>query len=236
MKFLNYDENKLYCFSPPVMLFTFFVELGIALYILTTSKIKPVTALMVAILVFLAIFQLSEFQVCSNKSLMWMRIGYASITMLPPLGIHLIGVITKRKWLAYLSYTLAGIFIITFLFSTRSLANAFCGGNYVMVITNGVIASKYFPLYYYLMLFIALTDIANYVKNLPNTYKSSQPEPRFLLWILLGYLSFLVPTAAVYLLSTEARRGIPSIMCGFAILLALIIGLRAYPISKRLKA
>jgi hypothetical protein len=232
---IKYDESKLYCFSPPVMLFTFFIEIIFALYILFTSKLKPITALMVGILVFLSIFQLAEFQVCSNKSLVWMRIGYVAITMLPPLGIHLIGMVTKRKWLSYLGYSLAGIFIITFLFSTRSLIAANCGGNYVMVVTNGVIASKYFPLYYYTMLFIGLTDIANYIKSLPNTYKSNQPEPQFLLWIMLGYLSFLGPTAAVYLLSLEARRGIPSIMCGFAVLLAVIIGLRAYPISKKLK-
>lgn len=216
------------------MFFTFIIEIGFALYILATSKLRPITCLMIATLVFLSIFQLAEYQVCSNQSLIWMRIGYVSITMLPPLGIHLVSMVTKRKWLAYLGYSLAGIFIITFLFSTRSISNAVCGGNYVMVATGGTIASKYFPLYYYVLMFIALTDIANYIKSLPDTYKSSQPEPRFLLWLMLGYLSFLGPTGAVYLLSNEARRGIPSIMCGFAVLLALIIGLRIYPVSKKL--
>ena len=216
------------------MLFTFCIEIGFAFYIWLTSKRKPIHLLLISVLVFLAIFQLAEYQVCSNKSLFWMRLGYISISMLPPLGIHLVSMVTKRKWLVYLGYSLAGIFIFTFLFNTQSISSAICGGNYVMVATSGTIASKYFPLYYYGLMFVALTDIANYIKSLPNTYKSDQPEPRFLLWLMLGYLSFLGPTGAVYLLSTEAQRGIPSIMCGFAVLLALIIGLRIYPISKKL--
>jgi len=41
--------------------------------------------------------------------------------------------------------------------------------------------------------------------------------------MIIGYLVFLLPTAIANTISPETMAGIPSIMCGFAVLFALIL-------------
>ena len=91
MRFLKAD--KLYCFSPPIMVATFILEVAFAIYTIARYKLTPVSRLAVAILIGLAVFQLAEFNVCEGAfgvdSLTWARIGHVAITLLPPLGIQL---------------------------------------------------------------------------------------------------------------------------------------------------
>jgi hypothetical protein len=51
-----------------------------------------------------------------------------------------------------------------------------------------------------------------------------------LLWLVFGYLSFMVPSLAVYLISRQTAAGLPSIMCGFAILMALCLLFKVSPL------
>jgi len=218
------------------MLFTFVFEVVVALYIMATTKIKASASLLILILVFLAIFQLAEYQICAvDNSMAWMRVGYMAITMLPPLGIHLISLVTKRTWLIYAGYIIAAAFITSFLFITSSIHNASCGGNYLIVNTGNTVASVYFPLYYYLLLMVSVLEIMYYQYIRHGQHKDKHIEDSFLWWLLGGYAAFLVPTGAVYLMAPSARNGTPSIMCGFAVLLAAIIAIKVYPLSKKLK-
>ena len=88
MKYIN--TNSLHCFSPPVMLATFLIEISLAVYVTWRYQLTAVTRLATAILFFLALFQLAEWNVCEGSfgidSLGWSRLGYIAITMLPPLG------------------------------------------------------------------------------------------------------------------------------------------------------
>ncbi len=53
--------------------------------------------------------------------------------------------------------------------------------------------------------------------------KNGRRQKQALLAMILGYLVFLVPTAVVNTLKPETIAGIPSIMCGFAVLFAFIL-------------
>jgi hypothetical protein len=46
---------------------------------------------------------------------------------------------------------------------------------------------------------------------------------------MLGYLVFLVPTTAFNIIDPTTLKGIPSIMCGFAVLLSIIIAFKVLP-------
>jgi hypothetical protein len=186
-----------------------------------------------AILICLGIFQLAEFQVCGgSRTLTWMRLGYIAITLLPALGIHLVSLVSGRKVVRYIGYAVSAVFIWVFLFSPQSIHAAVCGGNYVLINTSGVVAATYFPLYYYISLAIAVVEIIYFV--LTHTNKESAISRSLLYWLLGGYATFIIPTAAVYLISPAARRGIPSIMCGFAVFLAIVITFFVYPRFKKL--
>ncbi len=47
--------------------------------------------------------------------------------------------------------------------------------------------------------------------------------------LILGYLVFLVPTAISNTVEPSSRAGIPSIMCGFAVIFALILVIYVLP-------
>jgi len=52
---------------------------------------------------------------------------------------------------------------------------------------------------------------------------------------MAGYLALLIPTTTVTILWNESMAGIPSIMCGFAIILAGLLTLKVAPESIKLK-
>jgi hypothetical protein len=215
------------CFSPPVMVATFIVEVTLAIYALVRYKLTPVTRLIAAILLLLATFQLAEFNVCTGSGIgwEWSRIGYVAITLLPPLGIHLIYAIAapRRRPLLLLANATGAAFMLYFLFFTDTLTGHTCMGNYVFFQISHDAAWLY-AFYYYGWL---LAGVILSWRLLPGVRKPSLRKA--LTGVVAGYAAFILPTTAVNLLSPATTRGIPSIMCGFAIIMALIIALYVLP-------
>ena len=92
--------DKLFCFSPPVMLATFLIEFGLAFYTLWRYKMSTIRRLAVIMLFALGTFQLSEYMVCGGlgwSHIQWARVGYISITLLPALGIHMLAKLAGKK-------------------------------------------------------------------------------------------------------------------------------------------
>jgi len=52
-------------------------------------------------------------------------------------------------------------------------------------------------------------------------------------WLIIGYLSFMAPMGAVYILFPVTRNAVASIMCGFALCLAVILALKIMPAYDR---
>jgi hypothetical protein len=220
--------DKLYCFSPPIMIATFLIEAGFALYILFRYKLTSVSRLAVAVLLGLAVFQFAEYNVCVGAwgvdSLIWARIGYVAITLLPPLGIHLATVIAKKKQpvLVGVAYASAAVFAFVFLFVGHGMTSQECLGNYV-IFSVAEWAVMPFTIYYYGWLFVTVLYAAH------QAMKQKGPVKSALLALAAGYLAFIVPTTAVNLIDPSTIAGIPSIMCGFAVILALILTLKVVP-------
>lgn len=236
MRFLPKISNTtFFCFSPPVMLITLVLEFIFALYVLFTSIWRRSSVVIIALLVCLSIFQLAEFQVCTgDHTVAWMRLGYVAIILLPALGIHLVSLITNHKWVRNLAYLFSFGLIGAFLLDTQSIQSTFCGGNYVLINTTGFAAQTYFPLYYSIALIVTALDISWFIITKANQSKRGREERTILLLLLGGLATFVVPTGAVYLLSPSARHGVPSIMCGFAVFLAITLTLFVYPRFKKL--
>ena len=221
MKFLR-EQNRLLCFSPPVMLATMLIEFGGAAYTIWRYKLNSVGRLVVLVLIFLGIFQLAEFLICQVTGLpglTWARIGYVAITMLPPLGVSLaMAIAGKKSWpVQFAMYATAAAFIIYFGFASQSLTGQVCEGNYV-IFTSRPGAMFWYAAYYYGLLAIS-TGLCFYWTKLTKSVR----KRRALLALAIGYMAFITPTIAVGLISPAARDAIPSIMCGFAVLLAVVL-------------
>ena len=177
----------------------------------------------IAILIGLAIFQLAEYNVCEGAwgvdSLTWARVGYVAITLLPPLGLHLATRIADQKQhtLVTSAYAVAAVFATIFLFIGHGMQSEQCLGNYVIFTTAHWAVTPY-AMYYYGFLLLTVGYAVRTAGELKAAYKR-----RSLLSLAIGYAAFIVPTTAANIVDPSTLAGIPSIMCGFAVILAVIL-------------
>lgn len=211
------------------MLATFVIEIALAVYALWRFRSEKITKLIVAILVLLAVFQLAEYNVCTvafgMDSLTWSRVGYMAISMLPALGIHAISAIAGKpnRILVGSAYVLAVGFGLFYLTVGHGITSSVCGGNYVIFETAPQ-ATWLYGVYYYGFEIIATLLAFRYAARM------KQPKLKKALYgLAIGYLLLLVPTTTVNILYPETYLAIPSVMCGFAVFLALILGLYVLP-------
>jgi len=214
------------------MVATFIIEIVAACYMVWRYKMDTAARLITALLVFLAIFQLAEYMICGSfgmDGMTWSRIGYVSITFLPPLGIHLATVIAKKKlpWLVGASYASMLAFIFFFAYIGAAITSQVCQGNYVIFdMAPGSVL--WFTLYYYGWLLAGVVLCIRWAQG------ATKAQSRGLHGLAFGYLAFILPTTTVNIIDPATMAGIPSIMCGFAVLLALLLVFRVAPaVAKR---
>lgn len=201
-----------------------------------------ITRLVVSILVFLGLFQATEFMLCGGPGVnggVWSRLGYASITTLPPLGLHLTYAISdqKSRYLVPFAYLTAVGFISYFALGVQAISGHTCYSNYAVFNTSTGLSWLY-AFYYYGWLILGTFTAYEFGKRSKNHIKKS------LYALSIGYISFIIPTTAFNLIDPSTIAGIPSIMCGFAVILAFIlvgkvapetIAVRIPHLSKRLR-
>lgn len=123
----------------------------------------PVVRLAAAILVLLALFQLAEFNVCGRSgasALMWSRLGFVAITLLPPLAIHLVLAIKhlRPRPLLMLAYGSSLGFTLFIGLSSSAFNGYVCAGNYAIFHLASTLGGLYFFYYYsWLILGIGLS-------------------------------------------------------------------------------
>lgn len=216
-KIESFLKGKLFCFTPEVMLATFLIETLLAVYVFVRYRMTNFGRITTAILLLLALFQLAEYQVCGGvQTLLWSRIGFVAITLLPILGLHLITLVTQRNNFLYFGYVASFLLIAIFVFSSYAITGAVCTGNYVIFTIHQELAWIY-STYYFGFLLLGLWEVSE---------KLTRGKDSLLAWMLAGYLSFLLPMGIVYVLLPESIYAIPSILCGFAVIFAFILALR----------
>lgn len=138
--------------------------------------------------------------------------------MLPPIGLHMIRAISNRGWqpLTWIAYISGAVFAGVFGFSKTAFQSHICAGNYAIFQLAPRVGGLYFA-YYYFWLFIGIG------LSLYFSIKSRLLIREALVLQAIGFLIFVLPTGIVNDISPETISGIPSIMCGFAVLYALIL-------------
>jgi len=211
------------------MLATFFIEIALAVYTVAKYKLTPITRLAAALLVCLAVFQLAEYNICEGAwgvdSLTWARIGHVAITLLPPMGLHLATRIAGKRQpkLVGVAYASAAIFSGIFLFIGQGIQSEVCLGNYVIFDTAPWVPLPY-TIYYYGLL--ALT--VSYAWTIGGTMKKKNLR-HSLYFLAAGYMAFIIPTTAANIVDPSTIAGIPSIMCGFAVIMAVMLATLVVP-------
>lgn len=217
------------------MLATLLIEISLAAYTVWRYKMNATTRLIAGLLLGLATFQLAEYYVCTGlggvHAEAWSRIGFVAITTLPAFGTHLMHVLAgkPKRTAVRLSYASMFAFSIFFLTYKGAFVGHECTGNYVIFQLGSKIGGTYALAYYYLWLAFGIFMGARWANELMAQGKKAQKKLESVRGLIAGYLVFLVPCAIWNTLSPASRPAIPSIMCGFAVLLALILGFYILP-------
>jgi len=215
------------------MIATVIIELCLLVWILARKALKQRQGRIIAlVLLMLAVFQFAEYNICGRLGLhgyQWAEIGFMSITLLPPLGVHLISTYNDkltRSWKAVviLAYANAALWLGMFALG-GIITGESCGGNYAIFDIRDP-ATTFYTLYYYLWLGIAV--VMAYLLNKRTLEKRRQLE-----WFIIGYATFLIPTGITALVRPAALRGVPSIMCGFAVIYAFILAFKVFDKSAK---
>jgi len=221
----NKQGIKLYCFSPLIMIITFVIEILMALYTFIQSRKHKSDLGIVFLLIFLGLFQLSEYLICRNCSpLLWGRIGIFAITFLPVLGIYIIAKMNNNSKFLKLAVASSVAFALYFVLAPNSISDVTCSGNYIIFDIKSSIHALY-GYYYFGFLILGIWEANRSIK----TNKSKALKTAFK-WLIVGYLSFILPLTAVYILIPITRAAIASVMCGFAVVFAIILTFKIAPI------
>jgi hypothetical protein len=215
------------------MIATMVVEVGLAIYTLWRYTMSAITRLTLITLLCLAIFQLAEYYVCTgigSMALQWSQIGFVAITALPPLGIHILHVLAGKpdRRLVYAAYGTMAVFMIGFTFSSGIFTGHQCTGNYVIFQLGQEVGGAY-AVYYFGWLLAGIGLGMRWANQLQAKGRRAESQLWTVRALIIGYLVFLVPTALANVISPSTRSGIPSIMCGFAVIFALILSFYVMP-------
>lgn len=212
------------------MALTMLVEVFLLLRILLWRKPTTANILAMLILLALAVFQAMEYGICENffgvHPNVLARIGFVAITTLPVLGLHIVQTIGKSRQhrIIIVAYATMIMWIAVFLFSDV-LVDQICGGNYIIFELTPGFGGSYF-IYYYFWLIVTSVWALSMAKKTKN--KSTALSLR---WMVVGTSSFVIPATVIWLFWEEAARGLPSIMCGFALVFAVILFAKVLPRS-----
>ena len=214
------------------MLATFIIEILLALYTALTQR-GIIARISILLLLCLAAFQISEYTVCGGPEsikLAWTKFGLVCISFLPALGVHLASKLTRQTLFVHIGYAAAFISSVAFITIPHAAAPGYCLGNYVLIALPNARLTELYSYYYFGFILIGMSQLIWGM-----FYEDKKTLSPILywarLWFLLGYLSFTVPMGIWAFIEPAARPGTPSIMCGFALSLAVIVALRVVPLG-----
>ena len=202
-------------------LILFGIELILLIIICIKNRDHPQFWIIFTIMLLLQTYQLSEFLLCIGVAQnIVVRLAISIITFLPPTGYLLtIRVLQcKRKFVLlifYLSLILAVILSFYFFFWDTTIVMKDCNPIYAVYQIG---FTHLYGVYYNLVILLALLVIFYQIifkRVLKHNLKG--------LLVLIGYISFLLPMIITLLVDPELISATTSIMCKYAILLAITL-------------
>lgn len=219
--------NKIMCYNPTVSLTTAIIEWTLAI-ILPFKYSKTRTRYFTSVfLFFLGFYQFTEFMFCkTNQADLWMRLGFIAYTLLPAIGLHTTLYYFKIKWNLFWIYIIPILYIIGAVAATNFVLESKCHDIFVTArnifsSVDSPLASIRFGIYtaYYFSFILAACIIAIRAYLKETNYKKQKVLLAFPTAVFL--MSF--PTFILVIIFPTLNIQFPSILCHFALLLALTV-------------
>ena len=206
------------CFAPYISLSTFIIEITLATFFLLKNPKDKLNKTIALIAFLLGFYQLNEFLICTTGFNIFTKLALITVAILPSLAITYTLIILRKKiniiW-HILLYTPSAFFILITIISSIYKQPAICSTVFIQYPYAGLIG-KFFGLYY--LLFLLASIILFYYASFKTT---SIYEKRLHHLGILGILIFTIPTFIFLLFLPALQIQTSSILCEFALLLAI---------------
>ncbi|MBU1240783.1 hypothetical protein KKF84_09945 [Myxococcota bacterium] len=209
-------------YTPYLSIFTALFEIAAGIWVIRGTGNKKVTVPAALILFFLAGYQVLEWFVCRNTSADFLsRLAFADVVWLPPLGVLLIHNLSgsTKKWTRWGTLSLfggAGILTAAVLFIPTFITQTVCTVVFATYYTDTPMIYLSYALYYNLgLLVIVFAGVYTLSHTRNDKYRPLVGD------FLTGNLAFILGALATMAFFSPTRGATPSIMCHFALLLAL---------------
>lgn len=200
----------------------FGIEFLILIVVIIFNRKHPYFWSIASLLVLLQLYQLAEFLICIgvNENITG-RIAYTIITFLPPLGYFLSTRIVGWKFPDYwLGFAAATGFSIYYLVTPGSVDLVNCNPFYAVYSWHHTL---YYSIYYMGILVYSITFLVAHL-----IFRRRKVDRKSSLFILIGYLSFLVPMYIMIWVDSKFASTVTSIMCKYALILAVTLGVFSF--------
>jgi hypothetical protein len=226
-------------YSPVLAIVTGLFEFSAAIFTFLSAGRKRILYPVGLILLLLAGYQFSEAAVCSQpENLLFARLAFFDITWLPVIGLWLVFQLSSSKslwWKAIpISYLLVGLVMAVWIIVDSScVTKSVC---YVVIsrYSNSSPFDILYGIFYQLGLALTIFSAAAGM-----VYASDRITRNHLANIQTGILGFVLPSFVVRMLVSEPDGILPSVMCHFALILAIslcILVVRERPFTLKAKS
>lgn len=208
-------------YYPLLAIITGIFEFAGAIFAFVSAGRKRILYPVGLILLLLAGYQFAEVAVCAQpENLIFARVALFDITWLPVLGIWLVYLLAnpKRKWLIsvpILYFTAGLVFSLWILLDASSITKSVCHIVIARYTTLNPFETTY-GVFYQLGLAIAVFGAAASM-----VYAQDSVARKHLANVQTGILGFMLPSFIVRLLVSDPGGILPSVMCHFALILAV---------------
>ena len=203
-----------------VSLIFFIIEFGLLLFIVVKNRKHPQFVWILLIMIFLQAYQLMEFLMCIgiDPNIIG-RMGLVAITFLPPLGILLTSDICDLKhWINWSGIVFAVGLSIYYSVVPNAFTELTCNPFYA---TYTYPLGNLYGVFYFG--YIGWAFVLIVISVIRNKTQSRSPINKRGMFVLIGYLAFLAPMGLTILIDTTTIGALESIMCKYAILLAITL-------------
>jgi len=200
----------------------FGIEFFILVAVIIFNRKHPFFWSIALMLVLLQLYQLAEFLICIgvNENITG-RIAYTIITFLPPLGYFLSSKVVGWRFPDYwIGFAAATGFSLYYLVTPGSVALVSCNPFYAVY---SVHHAFYYGIYYVGIITYSIIFLVAHL-----IFRRNNFDRKSSLFVLIGYLSFLAPMYVMVWVDSYFARTVTSIMCKYALLLAVILGVFSF--------
>jgi len=213
------------CYNPSVSLFTAFAEFFLSGFMLAKYRFASTRYFFAALLIMLGAYQFSEFMLCkSSLPEMWAMIGFVIYTCLPAIGLHgTMACLGKKSKLVFV-YLLPVMFVLLAMSYSDFILLSQCQTIFVTVhnalfrVTTPYQVTLFtlYNLYYGGFMFWSCMLCLFASKKEPDLVRK-----KILLMFPVGVILMTLPTFVLLVLFPALNYRFPSVLCHFALLLAL---------------